>query len=208
MKKHTLISLVVPFLLLSSAASAQNSAVKPSSSSEVALHVGVVNFKACVEQSKLGKAEQAAFESLKDQMSTILEKTEKELEDIANKLNDPEHLDSLSTEAEADLKTKFQSLSQELGRYQNQYYQILNQANFKLIHELGEKVSAVSESVAKEKGINLVLNEDACFYYAPALDITKDVVVELDKRFDAEEKTAAKAPDASAAAANKVPAKP
>lgn len=153
--------------------------------------IGVVNFKTCVEQSKLGKAEQSAFESLKDQMATVLEKTEKELDDIAKKLSDQDHMDSLSSEAENELKTKFQGLNQELARYQNQYYQILNQANFRLIHELSLKVGEASEAVAKEKGLNIVLNEDACFFRLAGLEITKDVIVELDKRYDAEAAAAA-----------------
>lgn len=153
----------------------------------VPVSVGIVNLKECVEASKLGKSEQAAFESLKDQMMAILEKTEKELDDIAKKLSDQEYMDSLSQEAETELKNRFQALSQELARYQNQYYQILNQANFKLVQELTTKVGDAAAAVAKTKNVSLVVNEDATFYFDPSFEITKDVVVELDKRFDAEE---------------------
>ncbi len=74
--------------------------------------VGVVNFKTCVEQSEMGKKEQANFESLKKQMEGVLEEKEKALNEIANKFNDPDYLDSLSPEAEAELKHKFRSLNQ------------------------------------------------------------------------------------------------
>ncbi len=177
MKKFTL-SCALMIALLSSLQAKDDSSFK----------IGVVNFKNCVEQSKLGKAEQAAFEALKEQMVTVLEKTEKELEELAGKLSDDEHVDSLSQDAENDLKMKFQGLNQELARYQNQYYQILNQANFKLISELSSKVSDASEAVAKEKNLQLVLNEEAVFFRDPSLEITKDVIIELDKRFDADEK--------------------
>ena len=176
--KKLVISCVATFALITSIQAKDDSSLK----------IGVVNFKTCVEQSKLGKAEQAAFEALKEQMVTVLEKTEKELDDLATKLSDEDHLDSLSQEAQNELKTKFQGLNQELARYQNQYYQILNQANFKLIGDLTPKVGEAAQNVAKDKGYSLILNEEATFYRDPSLEITNDVIIELDKRFDQEEK--------------------
>lgn len=152
--------------------------------------IGVVNFKSCIEKSKLGQAEQKSFEDLKTQMGTVLEKTEKELEEISTKLNDSDYLDSLSADAQTELKTRFQNLGQELARYQNQYYQILNQANFKLIQELGSKVADAAKTVAANKKLNFIANEDAFFYYAPQFDVTSDVIAELDKRYEADSKAA------------------
>lgn len=152
--------------------------------------IGVVNFKSCIEKSKLGQAEQKSFEDLKTQMGTVLEKTEKELEEISHKLNDSDYLDSLSADAQTELKTRFQNLGQELARYQNQYYQILNQANFKLIQELGSKVADAAKTVAANKKLNFVANEDAFFYYAAPFDVTSDVIAELDKRYETDSKAA------------------
>src|SRR3990167_4018615 len=67
-----------------------------------ALKIGVVNFKYCVENSKLGKEEQANFEGIKKKMEEVLEQKEKALTEIAGKFNDPDYLDTLSAEAEAD----------------------------------------------------------------------------------------------------------
>lgn len=152
--------------------------------------IGVVNFKNCIEKSKLGQAEQKSFEDLKTQMGSVLEKTEKELEELSKKLSDSEYLDSLSNEAQNELKSRFQNLGQELARYQNQYYQILNQANFKLIQELGSKVADAAKIVAASKKLNFVMNEDAFFYYAPSFDVTNDVITELDKRYEIDAKEA------------------
>ncbi|MEI6531383.1 MAG: OmpH family outer membrane protein [Chlamydiota bacterium] len=150
--------------------------------------IGVVNFKNCIEKSKMGQAEQKSFEELKTQMGAVLEKTEKELEDLSKKLNDSEYLDSLSAEAQNEIKGRFQNMGQELSRYQNQYYQILNQANFKLVQELGTKVADAAKIVAAAKKLNFVMNEDAFFYYAPTFDVTSDVISELDKRYEIDAK--------------------
>jgi outer membrane protein len=148
-----------------------------------ALNFGIVNFGTCVTESKLGKQEQASFESLKKQMTALLEDTEKQLNDLAAKFNNPEYLDGLSPEAEEDLKNKFRTLNEDLGRYQNQYYQVMNQANMKILQTLSTSINAASEKVAKDRKLNMVVNKEACFYFTPGLDVTNLIIAEMDKNF-------------------------
>ncbi len=145
---------------------------------------GTVNFKLCVEESKLGKQEQASFEAMKKQMETVVEEKEKALNDLAVKLNDPDQLDLMSPEAETELKRKFRALSQEMNQIQSQFYQTLNQANIKIVQSLSENVIKAAEKVAKEMSLGIVLNDETCFYADPKLDVSKKVVVEMDKEFD------------------------
>jgi outer membrane protein len=159
--------------------------------------LGIVNFSSCVSDSKLGKQEQASFESLKKQMSSMLEETEKQLNDISSKFNDPEFLDGLSPEAEEELKVKFRTLNDELSRYQNQYYQVLNQANMRVIQTLSTGINTASEKVAKTKKLSMVINKDACFFYSPGLDVTPLVIAEMDKEYDLDGKKQAPAPAAA-----------
>ncbi len=165
-------------------------------SAETPATVGIVNFGTCVADSKLGKQEQASFESLKKQMTSLLEDTEKQLNDLAAKFNDPEYLDGLSPEAEEELKNKFRTLNEELGRYQNQYYQVMNQANMRIVQTLSNSINTAAEKVAKDKKLTMVVNKDACFYFTPGLDVTNFVVVEMDKNFgqDSKKHASAEAP--------------
>jgi outer membrane protein len=172
MKCHFILALLTAGSLSSSAFGAE----PPS-------NVGIVNFGTCVSESKLGKQEQASFESLKKQMATLLEDTEKQLGELSAKFNDPEYLDGLSPEAEEELKTKFRTLNEELSRYQNQYYQVMNQANMRIVQTLSTSINSAAEKVAKDKKLTMVVNKDACFYYTPALDVTKTVITEMDKNF-------------------------
>lgn len=150
--------------------------------------VGIVNFASCMTESKLGKKEQASFESLKKQMTSLLEDTEKQLTEISSKFNDAEYMDGLSPEAEEELKVKFRTLSEEMSRYQNQYYQVLNQANMKILQAMSSNIQAASEKVAKDKRLTMIVNKEACFFYTPQLDVTNLVVAELDKNFEIESK--------------------
>lgn len=146
--------------------------------------VGVVNFKQCVEKSKLGKQEAASFEALKTQAEQVLQGKEKELAALAQKLDDADYLDSLSHEAEAELKHKFRALNQEMAQQQQQLYQTLSQANFKIVQKLTDAVSSKAKEIGQKLNLNLVINEDACFYYHDGLDITDKVISGLDEAFD------------------------
>jgi len=158
------------------------SAAKPTT------HISVVDFATCIQQSKYGKREQQGFEGLKQQMHSILDDTEKQLNAVVTKLQDTDYLDSLSPEAEQELQSKFRALQEELGRYQNHYYQILQQANMRMIHSMAGYINRASEEVAKKKQIPMVLNKEAAFYYDSSLDITGQVVDRMDKDYEIADK--------------------
>ena len=149
---------------------------------------GIVNFTTCITDSKMGKDEQASFDNLKNQMSSHLEETEKQLNELAAKFNDADYMDGLSPEAEDELKNKIRNLNEELMRTQNQYYQVLNQANMKIMQVIGATINTASEKVAKDKKINMIVNKDACFFYNPSMDITNLVIAEMDKNYEIDAK--------------------
>jgi len=142
---------------------------------------GVVNFKTCIEQSKIGKKEQAYFETMKKQMETFLEEKEKNMTELSTKFNDADYMDSVSKETQAELKHNFRNLNQELSQLQNQYYQTLQQANVRILQKISDIVAQAAAKVAKAQSLNLVLNQEGAFYYDPSLDISAQVVLEMDK---------------------------
>ncbi len=167
------------------------------SASAPAQTAGVVNFATCISDSKYGKQEQASFESLKQQMTSVLENAEKQLTDISTKLNDPEFMDGLSPEGEEELKVRFHTLNEEMQRNQNQYYQVLNQANMRIIQGLNFKINQAAEKVAKDKKLKMIVNKEACFYCADDLDVTPFIITEMDKSFDEEAKKQQNTTDAA-----------
>jgi len=153
-----------------------------------AISVAVVNFTTCVQESKFGKKEQQNFENLRKQMVSMIEESQKELQELSQKLEDPEYIDSLSPKAEEELKLKFQTKNQDIARIQNQYYQVLQQANMQVMQKLNDNVSKASEAVAIKKNLGVVINKEACFYYKPNIEVTNLVISEMDKNYEVEEK--------------------
>lgn len=168
-------------LALSSATSSQTSSLK----------VGIVNFKTCFEGSKLGKQEQGRFEQIKKQLEATIEAKEKELNELSPKFSD-EYLDTLSPEAEAELKGKYQKLAHDLSQQQNQYYNMLQQANFQIVQAVTEAVSDAAKKVAAAKGLDLTLNEEVCFSHNDAFGISKEVIAQMDAAFDKKQTEAEK----------------
>jgi outer membrane protein len=145
---------------------------------------GVVNFTTCITDSKHGKKEQENLELLRKQMSTMMENTEKELKDLASKFEDSEYLDSLSPKAEEELRQKYQTLQEQMGQYQGQFYQVLNHANYQMVQKLSGNISSASKQVAEENHLDYVINKEACFYIRPDLDVTTQVISVMDKNYE------------------------
>ncbi len=146
-----------------------------------ALSMGTVNARRCIEESKFGKAEQAQFDQMRNQLEQGVQNKEKELNDMKPKLSD-EYLDTLTPDAERQVKEKFQQLQQE---HQELYYNMsmmLNKANYELMQKFLEKIQAASKIVAEQKKLDIVVNDEACFYKKDSLDITVDIIQYLDKQ--------------------------
>ena len=175
-----------------SAMAAENPAATPS--------FGIINFTTCITESKLGKQEQESFEALKKQMDTLVNDAKNQLIDISSKLRNPEFMDGISPEKEKEMRGQLAALEEEYQRYQNQYYQVLNQAQMQLVQTMKTSIDAASEKVAKAQHLSMIVNKDACFFYSPQSDITNLVIKELDKEVPAATKAAAAPAEQNAAA--------
>lgn len=169
----------------------------PAAGQNQPMRAGIVNTKKCLEESKLGKQEQANFEKMKNQMESILQEKEKTLEEIETKLNDDDYMDSVSEEVASELKRKKRTIRTEGMQLQSQYMQTLQQANVKIVQKLTEAISKASAQVAQDPAggqFDIIFTDEACTYFAPRLDVSALVIAKMNAIFDAENKdNAAKA---------------
>jgi outer membrane protein len=147
--------------------------------------IGVVNFSSCVSESKAGIKEQEKISNIGKQMSSMIEETEKEIKEMSAKFEDTNYLDNLSPKAEEEMKLKYQTLQEDLARYQAQFNQVMQHAQHQAVYSLNRLINKSSEPVAKEKKLSCVVNSEFCFYVNPDLDITESVIKEMDKIYDA-----------------------
>lgn len=163
----------------------------PSNSANQPLRIGIVNTKKCLEESKLGKQEQANFEKMKLQMESVLQEKERALEEIEQKLNDDDYMDSISDEAASELKRKKRNIRNEGMQLQNQYMQTLQQTNLKIVQRLTDAISKASAQIAQETStapLDAIFTDEACTYYAPRLDVSDRIIAKMNAIYDAEQK--------------------
>lgn len=144
----------------------------------------VVNFSTCITDSKYGKYEQEQMEKIRQQWSSLMEETDKELKALSEKFEDQDYMDGLSPEAEQEMKMKQKALSEDMMKYQSQLYQVMQQANYFFMQKIAMYISKASEGIAKEKNYSLILNREIAFYADPNMDVTKIVIHEMDKNFE------------------------
>jgi outer membrane protein len=156
------------------------------------LRIGIVNTKKCLEESKLGKQEQANFEKMKQQMESVLQEKERALEEIEAKLNDDDYMDSISDEAASELKRKKRAIRNEGMQLQSQYMQTLQQANVKIIQRLTDVIGRASAQVAKDTStgqpVDVIFTDEACTFFSPRLDVSDRIVAKMNAIYDAEQK--------------------
>ncbi|MGE3954498.1 MAG: OmpH family outer membrane protein [Parachlamydiales bacterium] len=150
--------------------------------------IGILDFQQCVDNSKEGKEQGEQLKSIEAQLSSTIQETEKGLQEIIQKAQDPDYRDSLSPEAEREMLQRGQMLHGQLQEQRQQFYQIMQQAEMQVIQQLRVGVARAAGVVAKKYNLDLVLPENATFYFKSGMDITKDVITELDKQFDQDKK--------------------
>ncbi len=150
--------------------------------------IAVINFNTCVQESKYGKHEQEQFMSFSKQWESRIEEDQKSIKDLSAKFEDQEYMDGLSPEGEKTLKEDFQMAHQKLAKDKEEIYQIMNMAQREFYQKIYAQVVKVSEKVAGEKKLNLLLNKEICFYNEPAMDVTQHVIAEMDKTFESDMK--------------------
>jgi outer membrane protein len=120
-------------------------------------------------------------------MTSLLEETDKQMREISTKLNDQEYMESLSKEAQEELANKFRNLNEEMNRYQNQYYQVLNQANMRFLQNLHTQIQEAASAVAANEKLDMVINKEAFFYHQNQFEVTEKVIEEMNRKFDLEQ---------------------
>jgi outer membrane protein len=163
-----------------------------SATGQTSLRIGIVNTKKCLEESKLGRQEQANVEKMKGQMQSVLQEKERELQDIQSKLDDDDYMDSISDEAASELKRKKRAILNEGMQLQSQYSDAFQKANLKIIQRLTDVIGKASAQVAQDplngQPFDIIFTDEACTYYSPRLDLSDKVVGKMNAIFDAEQK--------------------
>ncbi len=153
-----------------------------------ALKISVVDSQKAFDGSIEGKKEAAQFQTRKSKFESDMARMDSEIQQLESKLN-TQRL-TLTQEALLQIQAELQKKLTARKRYEEDATQALKQFQFTLLKKIQTEMVAIVDAIAKEKGIDLVLDLGASgvVYFDTAIDITDEVI----KRYDASKSAAPK----------------
>jgi outer membrane protein len=137
--------------------------------------IAVVDFQRAVQETTEGKAAQDRLDTMyatrKQEIDRLKSELDKEVADYQSRaliLSE-----DARKQAESDLATKQQTFEQTYSQYQQE----MQQTYYQLLQGLDEKMRAMVEKIAKEKGYDLVLDQAAVVYFqGDTIDMTNELI--------------------------------
>lgn len=141
--------------------------------------IAVVDPERIMDQSREGKRIQTTLKTFHDQKQGEITAREAEIKALEEKLKDPKYAEDKKEEWRATFNQKVY----EYQAFAKAAQEEMEARQGKALGELQDKVNAVVNKYAAAKGFSLVLVKRLCVYSSDALDITGDIVVEMDKAY-------------------------
>ncbi len=143
--------------------------------------IAVVNPQKVISQSQKGKAFIKELESFAKQKDAQIKKKIAEFQQLQKEYR--AKAPSLSEDKAMEMQKKLSDMQIEIKRMQDDAQRELKLKQTKGFEKFNKVLQPIIEQIAKEKGIDLVmqLGPNGIVYFSPAIDITPEVI----KRFDA-----------------------
>ena len=143
------------------------------------MKLAVVEPERIMDESKEGKRVQAQLKAYHDQKQGEITAKEAELKALDEKAKDPK----LADDKKEELANQFKQKYYEYQAFAKASQEDMESRQNKALQDLQVKISAVVSKYAASKGLSLVLSKRICLYNADALDVTSDIIAEMDKAY-------------------------
>lgn len=166
--------------------------------------------KATDLQAEIRKSEESAQASVAERVKAV-EQLQSELLGVQKRGQDPMLSENGKKAVEAEFQQKSSTFQQRRSELQN----FVNEARGAIQQRVGEMNKQIfadarvhAEKVAKAKGLQLVIGKGQSFFADASLDITEEVLKEMNAAYKASAPAAPAAPAAAPSAAPAAPAAP
>ncbi len=143
--------------------------------------------KATDLQADIRKSVESADASLGERVKE-LQKMEADLKETENRLKSPLASESGKKAVTEELQMKggaYQKLRAEIQNFANQARAAIQQREQEMSKQINADVRIQAEKVAKAKGLNLVISKGPVLFSEASLDVTEDVIKELNAAYKA-----------------------
>ena len=151
-------------------------AVSPSANAAV---IGVINIQKIMESSKAAKPIRQQLKSKQKKFQAKLDKKQKQL--LAEDKKLAKQHGTLAKDAFEKKVKEFQKRAETAKKEIAAKRRELDKAFTKALKQIEDKVIAIGEAVAKDKGYSIVISASQVLYSDSSMDITQAVLATLDK---------------------------
>lgn len=144
------------------------------------LKVGVFDAQIVFTKSDALKQAQADMKKNYSGKKAALETKRKELEKLGA---------SLGTTPSETQKADFFRLQNEYNNSANEYVRNVQESDLKIREEMDKLAVLAAQDVAKNKGLNMILDSTGAVYYDPSMDVTNDMLDAINRVWKTARKT-------------------
>ena len=141
--------------------------------------VAVVEMMKVANESKEGKKIQATLKSFHDQKQAEISAKEADLKALEDKSKDPK----ISDDKKEEIKSQFTAKMYEYQAFAKAAQDEMEGRSQKLQQDFQGKLAGVISKYAQAKGISMVVEKSVTLFSADSLDITADVIAEMNKAY-------------------------
>ena len=177
---------ILILMLLGSGCQSSSPTVSQKEASSVAsdLHIGVMDMQWLLKQSKLGEQVTDALIKFSEDRQALIQLEQKELRNLESQLLRQGSV--LSPSARQQREEEFRKRMSEYQQKVANVNQEVQAKQAELFSEFRKNVDVLVKEVAKRKGLFLVVlkgENTTTDYFEPSLDISQEVLDELNKRY-------------------------
>jgi outer membrane protein len=141
--------------------------------------VAVVEMMKVANECKEGKKIQATLKDYHDKKQGEINAKEADLKALEDKSKDPK----ISDASKDDLRNQFTQKMYEYQAFAKAAQDEMESRSQKLQQEFQTKLAGVIAKYAQSKGISMVVEKSVTLFSADSLDITADVIAEMNKAY-------------------------
>ncbi|HOK48169.1 MAG TPA: OmpH family outer membrane protein [Bryobacteraceae bacterium] len=143
--------------------------------------IAVVNLQQAVLQTAEIKKASADLEAKYKPKQAEMEKLEKEIAEIQQKLQ--AGAGKLTPQAQQELTLEGQRKQRDLQRLQQDVQDELNYERNEILQKSGQQMAEIIRKLAEEKQLDVVVDFSSTLYIKPSLDLTAEAVAAYDKAY-------------------------
>jgi outer membrane protein len=147
--------------------------------------VGVINIQAAIASTAEGKQAAAELQSQFTPRMNDLQNTQKQIEDLRNRLQTGQS--TLSDEEKARLSREGDQLTRTYQRKQQELQDDTNDAQQEVVNRIGRKLVDILNKYSKDNGYAVILDDSSqqtpVIYAANQIDVTQDIIRLYDQSY-------------------------